>query len=95
MSLRSQNSVSAPYMHDGRFQTLGAVIAVYAAGNTDRKIAAIAHTPQESNNLVAILQSLTNHQFLTNRELGPWPLPKLAVRTKLVQYQRKQQRCHA
>ncbi|MAW28828.1 MAG: hypothetical protein CMP98_08515 [Gammaproteobacteria bacterium] len=82
-------------MHNGRFQTLDAVIAVYAAGNTDRKIAATAHTPQESNILIAILQSLTNHQFLTNRELGPWPLPELAVRTKLVQYQRKQQRCHS
>jgi len=62
-------------MHDGRFQALDAVIAVYAAGNPDRKIAAFAHTPQESNNLIAILQSLTDHQFLTNRELGPCASP--------------------
>ena len=62
-------------MHDGRFQALDAVIAVYAAGNPDRKIAAFAHTPQDSNYFIAFLQSLTDHQFLTNLVLGSCAYP--------------------
>ncbi|MEM7366008.1 MAG: cytochrome c peroxidase [Pseudomonadota bacterium] len=63
--------VSAPYMHDGRFQTLDDVIAFYAAGNPDHELTAFALTPQESGALIAFLHSLTDHQFLTNPALGP------------------------
>lgn len=65
--------VSAPYMHDGSLQTLDEVIDFYAAGGRGRGVsnplkspflAGFALQPQQKQDLIAFLQSLTDRQFL-------------------------------
>jgi len=73
---------TAPYMHDGRFQTLGQVLAHYDHGvvpspTLDSLLRqpggrlGIALSAQEQANLLAFLHTLTDQQFLTDRRLQP------------------------
>lgn len=64
-------AVTAPYMHDGSIATLADVVAHYAAGGRyprpkSDKVRGFAITPAETDDLVAFLESLTDHTFLTN-----------------------------
>jgi cytochrome c peroxidase len=64
-------AVTAPYMHDGSIATLREVVAHYAAGGRSprpksEKVRGFAITPAETDDLVAFLESLTDHVFLTN-----------------------------
>lgn len=71
-------AVTAPYMHDGRFATLGAVIDHYAAGglpSTTRSnlVRGFAITPDEKTDLVSFLESLTDAEFLEDPSFAnPW-----------------------
>ncbi len=83
-------AVTAPYMHDGRFQTLEQVIRHYAAGGEaarlgqpdplrDPLIIGFQITVQEIADLTAFLQSLTDEDFLTDPAFAnPWPEGHLA-----------------
>lgn len=73
---------TAPYMHDGRFQTLEAVLAHYAHGvRASRTLdpalrqptgrLGLALTNQEQQQLIAFLHTLTDLEFLTDRRFGP------------------------
>ena len=71
-------AVSAPYMHDGSIATLGEVIDFYAAGGrnngTDNPlkssfIAGFVLLPEQKQDLLAFLQSLTDQAFLTSHIL--------------------------
>lgn len=65
-------AVTAPYMHDGRFDTLEQVITFYASGPApEQGLHTFDLTSDESAALVAFLRSLTDNQFLTNPALGP------------------------
>jgi parallel beta-helix repeat protein len=67
-------ALTAPYMHNGRFQTLEEVIDFYAGGggkgngvdvpNLDDKIRKFTLTAQEKSDLVAFLKSLTDESKL-------------------------------
>ncbi len=70
-------AVSAPYMHDGSVATLQEVIAIYAAGGRGEGINNPLKSPfmhgfmlntQDSQDLLAFLHSLTDEDFLTNRQ---------------------------
>ena len=71
-------AVTAPYMHDGRFATLGAVIDHYASGGLPSPtrstlIGGFAITPNEKSDLAAFLESLTDAEFLEDPLLAdPW-----------------------
>ena len=66
--------LNAPYMHNGRFKTLGEVLDFYAAGGgpgvgfkepkVDDKIHSYQITPQEKEDLVAFLYSLVDESNL-------------------------------
>jgi len=63
--------VTAPYMHDGRFATLEAVIDHYSSGgkkhpNKDIRIQPLNFTASEKAALVAFLKTLTDRKFLTD-----------------------------
>lgn len=72
--------VSAPYMHDGRFETIKEVIEFYESanqnfnsgpnGNVDQTLMGIAPrnkiTAQELKDVEAFLKTLTDHDYLTN-----------------------------
>ncbi|HEX5106799.1 MAG TPA: cytochrome c peroxidase [Vicinamibacterales bacterium] len=63
--------VTAPYMHDGRFVTLEAVIDHYSSGgkkhpNKDIRIQPLNFTASEKAALVAFLKTLTDRKFLTD-----------------------------
>ncbi|MBK7763682.1 MAG: c-type cytochrome [Bacteroidetes bacterium] len=65
-------SVTAPYMHDGSFKTLEAVINHYNSGgyshaNKSSFIKPLGLSEQEKNDLVAFLKSLTDYQFINNK----------------------------
>ncbi len=68
-----------PYMHDGRFETLDAVIDHYASGGTpahnrSRLVTGFAITAEEKCDLIAFLESLTDEGFLRDpRFSNPWP----------------------
>jgi len=77
---------TAPYMHDGRLPTLGAVLAHYAHGvQPSRTLDPLLRQPggrlgiplpqQEQTNLLAFLNTLTDNEFLTDRRLLPTPKP--------------------
>ncbi|MFN6978483.1 MAG: MbnH family di-heme enzyme, partial [Gemmobacter sp.] len=78
-------AVTAPYMHDGRFATLDAVIRHYAAGGEaarhgapdparDPLITGFAVTEAEIADLIAFLHSLTDETFLADPAFAnPWP----------------------
>jgi cytochrome c peroxidase len=76
-TLRNLGS-TAPYMHDGRFQTLEEVIEHYSTGvrisNTlDPLIprSGLNLTTQEKVDLLEFLQALNDPEFLTNPNFGP------------------------
>jgi cytochrome c peroxidase len=63
--------VTAPYMHDGRFPTLDAVIDHYSSGgknhpNKDVRIQAMHFTNSEKAAIIAFLKTLTDQKFLTD-----------------------------
>jgi cytochrome c peroxidase len=72
-------AATSPYMHDGRFATLDAVIEHYARGGTPGRnrsplTAGFSITPEEKCDLVAFLESLTDEEFLRDpRHSDPWP----------------------
>jgi len=68
-------AVTAPYMHDGRFATLGAVIDHYAAGGIPSPgrsslVKGFAITKDGKADLIAFLESLTDEDLLKNPELS-------------------------
>jgi cytochrome c peroxidase len=76
-------ALTAPYMHDGRFQTLTQVLAHYdhgvmASPTLDPALRAggrlgIALTAQEQADLIAFLQTLTDQSFITDSRLAEHP----------------------
>jgi len=71
-------AVTAPYMHDGRFATLGAVIDHYSSGGAPSAsrsalVRGFAVTEREKADLIAFLESLTDTEFLEDPLLAdPW-----------------------
>jgi cytochrome c peroxidase len=71
-------AVTAPYMHDGRFATLGDVIDHYATGGAPSPgksdlMKGFVITSDERADLIAFLESLTDVKFLANPLLSdPW-----------------------
>ena len=68
-------AVTAPYMHDGRFATLEAVIDHYASGgipSSERSdlVKGFEITEAGRRDLVDFLKSLTDEEFLKNPELS-------------------------
>jgi cytochrome c peroxidase len=69
---------TAPYMHDGRFDTLDKVIDHYSKGaqlhpNLDPRIHRLNFTASEKAALIAFLKTLTDQAFLTDPKLSdPW-----------------------
>jgi cytochrome c peroxidase len=67
-------ALTAPYMHDGRFKTLGECIDHYNTGfhrtaHLDGNIARLPKgrlTEQDKADLIAFLNTLTDHEFITN-----------------------------
>jgi cytochrome c peroxidase len=64
-------ALTAPYMHDGRFQTLEEVIDNYALGghgveNEDPNLAPFTLTEDDKRSLVAFLEMLTDTSFVNN-----------------------------
>lgn len=72
-------AATGPYMHDGRFATLDAVIDHYArggkpGGNRSRLVTGFRITAEEKCDLIAFLESLTDEGFLRDPRLSnPWP----------------------
>lgn len=73
--------LTAPYMHDGRFETLEEVINFYSTGvqhdspnlSPLMKYSAnggVGLTEGETQNLIAFLKTLTDYSFITNPELS-------------------------
>lgn len=67
---------TAPYMHDGRFQTLEEVVAHYASGgkghfNQDILIQNIRLSEQEQADVVAFLKTLSDPAFIQNPAFRP------------------------
>jgi cytochrome c peroxidase len=72
--------LTAPYMHDGRYQTLEEVIDFYSEGihfsSTIDPLMKFVHqggvklTPQEKNDLIAFLKTLTDTSFTSNPEFS-------------------------
>lgn len=71
---------TAPYMHDGRFGALDAVLEHYASGvvnsetldpilNQNGKLG-IALTSQEKKQVIAFLKTLTDNQYLTDKRFS-------------------------
>lgn len=70
-------ALTAPYMHDGRFQTLEEVVDFYSTGihqkspNADEHIVPLGRglqlTPGQKADLVAFLHTLTDSAFITNK----------------------------
>ncbi|MFT5167742.1 MAG: cytochrome c peroxidase [Saprospiraceae bacterium] len=64
-------AMSAPYMHDGRFNTLGEVLDHYSSGgfdaaNSDPNLAPFGMTPDEKAALISFLNTLTDTAFMNN-----------------------------
>lgn len=76
-------ALTAPYMHDGRFQTLEQVLGHYdhgivASPTLDPMLRSggrlgIALTGQEQQDLLAFLQTLTDREFVEDRRLAEQP----------------------
>ncbi len=68
--------VTAPYMHDGRFNTLEDVLNHYSTGVQDSQTLdpllknKINLTAQEKTQIIAFLKTLTDREFLTNKKLS-------------------------
>ncbi|HEX6241183.1 MAG TPA: cytochrome c peroxidase, partial [Polyangiales bacterium] len=73
-------ALTAPYMHDGSIGTLSAVLDHYAqggrenvAGRTDPLLVPFSLTDGERADILAFLESLTDHAFVTDaRFADPW-----------------------
>ena len=70
-------AVTAPYMHDGSVATLDEVIDLYAAGGRapknplkSERLSGFSIDAAEKRDLLAFLDSLTDHGFLTDPTLG-------------------------
>jgi cytochrome c peroxidase len=68
-------ALTAPYMHDGSMVSLEQVIDHYAAGGPPRRgqkveLRPFVITPQEKQDLIEFLQSLTDTQLLTDAQLA-------------------------
>ena len=74
-------ALTAPYMHDGRFNTLGEVLDHYDHGMVESatldlavkrpgQAPGIPLTAQERQDLLAFLATLTDEQFLRNPQLA-------------------------
>ncbi len=71
-------AVSAPYMHDGRFRSLEAVLRHYAQGVQDSPTldtvlrkegrTGIPLSPEEQNQLIAFLKTLTDENFIHDKK---------------------------
>ena len=65
--------VTGPYMHDGSFKTLEQIVAHYNSGGKYHKnknsnlIKPLGLTNDEQKELVAFLKSLTDYEFITNK----------------------------
>ncbi len=64
-------ALTAPYMHDGRFATLEEVIDHYSSGghpspNVSANIRPFTLSPQERDDLIAFLHTLTDTSFINN-----------------------------
>lgn len=64
-------ALTAPYMHDGRFQTLEEVLEHYSSGghgveNEDVNIRPFELTEQDKSDLIAFLNALTDTTFINN-----------------------------
>ncbi len=62
---------SAPYMHDGRFQTIEEVVEHYNSGgkfspNKNPLVPPLHLTPQQKSDLIAFILTLTDSSFITN-----------------------------
>src|SRR5215475_2097390 len=89
-------ALTAPYMHNGRFQTLEEVIDFYAAGgghgqglnlpNLDDKIRGFKISPQEKKDLIAFLNALTDEskkpEIPEKVPSGLPVVPRLAAKTR-------------
>jgi cytochrome c peroxidase len=69
-------AVTGPYMHDGSVPTLEAVVAHYASGGQPSrfrhpKLKGFRISARETTDLLAFLNSLTDHEFLGNPAFGP------------------------
>ncbi|MBI1192600.1 MAG: c-type cytochrome [Bacteroidetes bacterium] len=69
-------AVTAPYMHDGSLPNLEAVVAHYRSGgqahpNKSALIRPLDLTDQEAADLLAFLQTLTDHEFLADPKFQP------------------------
>lgn len=67
-------AVTGPYMHDGSFKTLEAVIEHYNSGgkahpNKNALIKPLGLSDQEKQDLVIFLHALTDYQFINNKNL--------------------------
>lgn len=67
---------TAPYMHDGSVPTLRAVIAHYASGGHPSRfrhprLRGFQISARETTDLLAFLDSLTDHEFISNPAFGP------------------------
>lgn len=72
--------VTAPYMHDGRFGTLEAVLNHYSSGIVDSATLdpilrqngtlGISLSNTEKTQIIAFLKTLTDHQFLTDQRFS-------------------------
>jgi len=68
-------ALTAPYMHDGRFETLSEVLDHYAAGghgveNEDPNIAPFPLTPEKREALLAFLNALTDETLMTDERFS-------------------------
>lgn len=67
--------MTAPYMHDGRFQTLEEVLDFYNSGgglgaNVDPLMRPLGLNEQDKSDLIAFLKTFTDSTFLSNPEFG-------------------------
>ncbi|MEO0790886.1 MAG: cytochrome c peroxidase, partial [Bacteroidota bacterium] len=67
-------SLTAPYMHDGRFQTLDEVLDHYNKGgeyapNRSPNVRPLGLSEQDKADLLVFLQTLTDHQFVDEQVL--------------------------
>ncbi len=68
--------LTAPYMHDGRMGSLEEVIAFYNSGgmahvNKDARITPLGLSQEEQTDLLAFLTTLTDWNFVQNKDLLP------------------------
>ena len=72
-------ALTAPYMHDGSVPTLELAIAHYASGGVTSPVKSehlkgFNVSKQDTADLVAFLDSLTDREFVTNPAFGPPPI---------------------